>query len=127
MGFIDISEIKKKQNKEESYINMLVSRKRIEWIALNFKLSTHAQFRLVQRDTLVERNLKLSIRRSPLCWKSIEGTICIAFDLYNYIVVDDRSGEPIIATFVDTRDKKTNVWEVAMVEYKKFVAKSKGV
>ena len=62
-----------------------------------------------------------------MCWKCIEGTICIAFDLYNYIVVDDRSGEPVIATFVDTRDKKTNVWEVAMVEYKKFVAKSKGV
>lgn len=127
MKIIDLKETKRKQNKEESVINMLVSRRRIEWVACNFKLSTHAQFRFVQRDTYMERDLKSCIRRSPLCWKTIEGTICIAFDLYTYIVVDDRTGEPVIVTFVDTKEKGTNVWELAMVEYKKFVAKNKGV
>jgi hypothetical protein len=127
MEIIDLKETKRQQNQEEYYINMLVSRKRIEWIACNFKLSSHAEFRFVQRDTMVERDLKSCIRRSPLCWKTIEGTICIAFDLYNYIIVDDRTGEPIIVTFVNAKEKGVNVWETAMVEYKKFVAKGRGV
>lgn len=123
MEIIDLKEQIKQQNKDETYINILVSRKRIEWIACNFKITEHAQFRFVQRDTLVERNLKMCIRRSPLCWKQIDGTIAIAFDLYNYIVVDDSSGTPIIITFANMKDKKSNVFEKAMVEYKKFVAK----
>lgn len=126
MEIIDLKEAKKQLDTEEEYINMLVSRKRIEWIAYNFKVSTHAQYRFVQRDTVLERDLKACIRRSPLCWKTIEGTICIALDLYRYIVVDDRTGEPIVVTFVDAREKGTNVWETAMVEYKKFVSQRRG-
>lgn len=114
---------------KDEYINILVSRKRIEWIAVAHKVSNHAEFRLIQRDPIVDRNLKTWIRNSPLSWKSIKGTIYIALDLYHYIVVDDRTGEPVIVTFADARDNQvasgTNVFEMAMVEYKKFIKKSK--
>lgn len=114
---------------KDEYINILVSRKRIEWIAVAHKVSNHAEFRLIQRDTIVDRDLKTWIRNSPLSWKSIKGTIYIALDLYYYIVVDDRTGEPVVVTFADARDNQvasgTNVFEMAMVEYKKFIKKSK--
>ncbi len=116
---------------KEEYINILVSRKRIEWIACTCKVSAHAEYRFIQRDNVVDRDLKTSIRRSPLSWKSVEdGKIYIAFDLYRYIVVDDSDNTtPIIVTFADAREnpiaKGTNVFEMAMFEYKKFVKKMK--
>lgn len=131
MEIIDLKETKRQLNTDDNQINMLISRKRIEWIACNFKVSAHAQMRLIQRDTVLERDLKACIRRSPLCWKNINGTICIALDLYRYIVVDDRTGEPVVVTFADARDnpvsKGSDVWQMAMFEYKKFVAERKGV
>lgn len=132
MEIIDLKETKRNQNNEENYINMLVSRKKIEWIAFNFKVSSHAQIRFIQRDTILERDLKQCIRRSPLCWKRVDGAICIAFDLYNYIVViEDSDGNPLIKTFLDAREdrraKNLDVWQLAMMEYKKFVAERKGV
>lgn len=127
MKIIDLKEQAEKQEKEEPYINILVSRKRIEWIACNFKITEHAQFRFVQRDTEADRNLKRCIRNSPLSWKQVNGTIAIAFDLYNYIVVDDSTGEPIIITFCDTKSKGSNVFEKAVVEYKKFVAQKRDI
>jgi hypothetical protein len=116
--------------KKDEYINILVSRKKLEWIAHNHILSNHAEYRLLQRDILIDRDLKKSILNSPLAWKSIIGTIYIALDLYRYIVVDDREyGSPIVVTFADTRDnpsaKGINVFEMAVVEYKKFIKKSK--
>lgn len=116
---------------KEEYINILVSRKRIEWIACTYKVSAHAEYRFIQRDNIVDRDLKTSIRRSPLSWKSVEdGKIYIAFDLYRYIVVDDSDNTtPVIVTFADAREnplaKGTNVFEMAMFEYKKFIRKSK--
>lgn len=127
MEIVDLKETKTQQTKEDSYINMLVSRKKIEWIATNFKVSNHAELRFIQRDTTLNRDLKSCIRRSPLCWKQLDGCICIAFDLYTYIVVvisDDNI--PVIKTFLDTREdtraSDLDVWQLAMMEYKKFVA-----
>lgn len=132
MEIIDLKETKKQQNQEDNYINMLVSRRKIEWIAFNFKVSSHAEIRFIQRDTALERDLKQCIRRSPLCWKQVDGSICIAFDLYNYIVVvEDDNNVPIIKTFLDAREDKRaenlDVWQLAMMEYKKFISKRKGV
>lgn len=131
MNTINLAEIKNNQDKIETYINPLVSRKRVEWVAYNFKLSNHAEFRQIQRDTILNRDFKNCIRNSPLCWKSIEGTIYIALDLYYYIVVDDRTGEPIIVTFADAREnprgRGANVFEMAMFEYKQLIKKMKGV
>lgn len=131
MRTIDLKETKRMQKNEDTYINMLVSRKKIEWISCNFIVSAHAQMRFIQRDTILERDLKTCIRRSPLCWKNINGTISIAFDLYNYIIVDDRTSEPVIVTFADAREnpvtRGTDVWQMAMFEYKKFIAERKGV
>lgn len=130
MEIIDLNKTKTQQNKEESYINMLVSRKKIEWIATNFKVSEHAELRFIQRDTVLERDLKQCIRRSPLCWKQLDGSICIAFDLYTYIVVVvSDEGVPIIKTFLDTREdtRATNldVLQIAMMEYKKFITEKR--
>lgn len=125
METINLKEIRKEQ---EKYINMLVSRKYVVWVANNFKITEHAQFRFVQRDTVAERDLKKCILNSPLVWKNTNGTICIALDLYNYIVVDTIDGVPTIITFADTRDKgiRTKVFDKMFVEYKKFIAESKG-
>lgn len=115
---------------KEEYINILVSRKRIEWIAVRHKVSAHAEYRFIQRDTVMNRDLTYSIRKSPLNWKGVDGQIYIAFDLYRYIVVDDSDSKtPVIITFADAREnptaKGTNVFEMAMFEYKKFVKKMK--
>ncbi len=115
---------------KEEYINILVSRKRIEWIAVRHKVSAHAEYRFIQRDTVMNRDLTYSIRKSPLNWKGVDGQIYIAFDLYRYIVVDDSDSKtPVIITFADAREnptaRGTNVFEMAMFEYKKFVKKMK--
>ena len=49
-------------------INILVSRKKLEWIAHNFRVSDHAEFRMVQRDSKLNRDLRTSILNSPLAW-----------------------------------------------------------
>lgn len=131
MDILDYNDKVTRQNAGvDTYINPLVSRKRLEWIAHNHIVSNHAEYRLLQRDILVDRNLKRSILNSPLAFKSIEGTIYIALDLYYYIVIDDRGNQnPIVVTFADAREnlsaRGTNVFEMAVVEYKKFIKKSR--
>lgn len=125
MELMDLKQAIEDQEKD-NYINILVSRKRVEWIACHFTLSEHAQLRFIQRDSSLNRDLKTCIRRSPLCWKQVDGTICVALDLFSYVVVDDSSGTPVIVTFINTKDYGYNVFERAMVEYKKFVVEKRG-
>lgn len=123
MEIIDLKELKKEQKR---YINILVSRKYVVWVASNFKITEHAQFRFVQRDTQVSRDLKSCIMNSPLAWKNLNGTICIALNLYDYIVVDVLDGVPIIKTFASTKEYDSSVVDKMFVEYKRFIAESKG-
>ena len=110
--------------KQEKVKTALVSRKFIEWVAHTFEVSEHAEFRMVERDKYVNRDLRKSILNSPLAWKSIEeNRVFIALDLYNYIVVhtDREKGKPIIITFATTKDKDTTVEVKYQVDYKKYM------
>jgi len=107
---------------QEKVKTTLVSRKFIGWVAHNFEVSEHAEFRMVERDSITNRNLKTSILNSPLAWKTTtQGTTIIALDLYNYIVVALDNGKPIITTFGTTKDKGTTVEVKYQVDYKKYM------
>lgn len=102
----------------------LVKRKYIEWVAHNFEISDHADFRMVERDVVVNRDLKKSILNSPLAWKTpAPDTVAIALDLYNYVVVryDREINKPIILTFATTKDMGTTVEVKYQVDYKKYM------
>ena len=120
MEIIDLKQLKKEQ---KQYINILVSRKYVVWVASNFQITEHAQFRFVQRDKVASRDLKSCIMNSPLAWKNLNGTVCIALNLYDYIVVDVRDdGIPTVITFASTRKFGSSVVDKMFVEYKKFIA-----
>ena len=130
MEIINFKDIKKKQED----VCILVGRKKIQWIAYNFKMTEHADIRIIQRDELIDRNFKNSIRDTVLAWKNINGTISIALDLYKYIIVDikQENGKdvPYIVTFADTRDSREKDRDVVVKmfkEYKKFISKRRGV
>ena len=67
--------------------NILVGRKKVEWIANNIKLTQHAELRLLQKDKST-RSIKHRILETPLAWKTETGCIAIATDLFHYFVVN---------------------------------------
>lgn len=107
--------------------NILVGRKKVEWIANNFIMSEHAKFAQIRRDdTLSTDDLKRRILNSPLAWKTKNDCVAIALDLYNYVVVDPISnlscGKPIpvVVTFVNVKESGINVVDKFIVEYRDF-------
>jgi hypothetical protein len=65
--------------------HILISRKKLEYIAHNLVITTHARKRLQQRCK--NKNLKTLILNSPLWWRNTDGSTNIATDNYHYIVV----------------------------------------
>ena len=103
--------------------NILVGRKKVEWIAYNHKISGHAKTQMVRRDICLEFELAERILNSPLAWKTHTGCIAIALDLYNYVVVDipnEASNDKLatIVTFVNLQLYDENVIDKMLVEYK---------
>lgn len=127
---MEILELKDKE--EKPYINILVKRKLVEWIAHNYVLSDHAQIRMIQKDLNDNIALKTRILESPLQWKTNNGCICIALNLYNYIVVEpakvnEKTGEkyPYVVTFNNIKESNSNVIDRMMMTYKNFCIKGK--
>ena len=113
--------------KEERVPNILVGRKKLEWVASNFIMSEHAKFAQIRRDDTLSRSaLKKRILNSPLSWKTKNNCVAVALDLYNYVVVDPENKDdygttiPIIVTFVNVRESGINVVDKFIVEYKDF-------
>lgn len=106
-------------NNSNKDINILISRKRLEWIAHNVRVSDHAEFRMVQRDTQTQRNLCQSILNSPLAWFSSSGALIVAFNLYEYVVISVEQEIPTVITFANMTDKGGTVIEKMIVDYKK--------
>jgi hypothetical protein len=105
--------------------NILVGRKKIEWIANTYAISAHAKTRIIRRDKYSSFDLRERILRSPLAWKTSDTCIAIALDLHNYIIVDTASvidGEtrPLVVTFVNTEQYEENVIDKMLVAYKEF-------
>lgn len=114
--------------KDEKVPNILIGRKKVEWLANNFVMSEHAKFAQIRRDDSLSRSaLKKRILNSPLSWKTKNGCVAIALDLYNYIVVNtdttrDSNGKaiPVVLTFVNVKESGINVVDKFIVEYKDF-------
>ena len=90
----------------------LVARKRLEFIAYNYVMSSHARERIKERRA-VSTTIKESILKSPLAWRCPDGTLKIAFNKTEFIVVEDTTGthnNPTIITFVSL-DNRTVIDE----------------
>lgn len=110
-------------------INILVGRKKVEWIAHTYVLSQHAKTQMIRRDYFPTFELRGRIMNSPLAWKTYNNCIAIALDFYNYIVVDPTTeieGEvkPTVVTFVETTSLDENVIGKMLVTYREFCKKS---
>lgn len=103
-------------------VNILVGRKKIEWIAYNHKLSSHAEMQMLRRGA-TSYNLTGAILNSPLSWKLPDNYIAIALNLYEYIVVVDKLGvkEAIVVTYVSMKDDGYTVIDKMLTEYQKAV------
>lgn len=105
----------------KSVVNILVGRKKIEWVAHNHKISAHAKMQMVRRGAQ-EVNLKLSILNSPLAWKLQSGYIAIALNLYEYVVVGRNEEEKAtIVTYLNLNGENYTVIDKMLVEYQDII------
>lgn len=84
------------------YKHTLVSRKRIEYIAYNYELTSHAKERIKERQA-TNVTLKESILKSPLSWRCKGDIIKIALNKDEFLIVSDSTetrAHPIVITFV---------------------------
>lgn len=104
-------------------VDNLISRKRLVWIANNFELSRHAKNRLKER-TDTDRTIDDLILNSPLAWSQCRGKICIAFNMYEYIVVsldrEDKEKPATVLTFVNMEDSGDCVIDMFVNTYMKI-------
>ena len=111
-------------------VNNLMSRKKLEWIAYNYELSSHARERIKERmDTT--KTIKELIFNSPLAWKSANNMYCIAINLFEYLVValeqtDTETPIPRIVTFIDTTATGVNVVDKFIFSYVKLRNETNG-
>lgn len=108
----------------------LVGRGKVEWIAYNYQLSKHAEERMLERiKKQKKKSLKDRILNSQFAWKTYKDCICIALDLYEYIVVypslknDETNGQwiPLVVTYVDTKVENKTVVDKFLEHYYEIV------
>ena len=108
-----------------NYVNILIRRKKIEWIAHNYRFSNHAIQQTIKRDIKDDFDFKERILYSPLCWKTKDDCIAIALDLFNYIVVNadtkDEQGNNFanIVTFINTKQNDRTIIDEMLIDYKR--------
>lgn len=70
---------------------MIISRKKIEYIAHNLIITEHAMERI--RERLPKNiDIRVAILNSPFWYRNIDGTINIAIDQNKYFVVNEKNG-----------------------------------
>lgn len=105
--------------------NILVGRKKIEWIANNVKTSQHAELRLLQKDKS-KRTIKQRILESPLAWKTRDNCVAVATDLFHYFIINptrvdkDNNNYPLLVTIIDLTAQGITVVDKFMLDYKAF-------
>ncbi len=102
----------------KSIVNILVGRKKVEWIAFNHKLSEHAKMQMVRRG-LLNYSLTAAILNSPLFWKLPKGYIAIALNLYEYVVavIPEGAPEATIVTYVNLSNAGYSVIDKMLIAY----------
>lgn len=108
-----------------SVVNILVGRKKVEWIAYNHKISSHAKMQMVRRGA--EHNLVGAILNGPLAWKLPDNYIAIAINLFEYVVVATSPDEAAtIVTYINLQDDEYSVIDKMLVAYQDAIrAKAK--
>lgn len=111
----------------KSIVNVLVGRKKVEWIAYNHKISEHAKMQMVRRGML-NYNLTAAILNTPLTWKLSKGYIAIALNLYEYVVVamPEKAAPATIVTYVNLSDEDYSVIDKMLITYQDAI-REKGV
>lgn len=86
-------------------MRVLTTRKKIEWIAHNYKIATWLRADLLLKD--IDTHFREKILSTPLFWRISGERVCIAFDLFVYITVSCREGVkvPIVVGYTDTRQQ----------------------
>lgn len=111
--------------RDEEY-GILVSRKKVEYVAFTYKLSQHAQMQLIRRDRNLSMDLRERILGSMLAWKTRNECIAIALSLHEYIVVAvPKKGEnipPTVITYVNTTESGLTVVDKMFIHYKEYCA-----
>lgn len=106
-------------------VNILVGRKKVEWIAYNHKLSNHAKMQMVRRRAQIS-NLTTAILNSPLAWKLTDEYIAIALNLFEYIVVgQNEPNEATIVTYVNLNGDGYSVIDKMLITYQDAVRSKK--
>ncbi len=105
-------------NLNKSIVNVLVGRKKVEWVAYNHKISEHAKMQMVRRG-LLNYNLTAAILNTPLVWKLPKGYIAIALNLYEYVVVamSEKAGPATIVTYVNLSNEGYSVIDKMLITY----------
>ena len=110
----------------KSIVNVLVGRKKVEWVAYNHKISEHAKMQMVRKG-LLNYNLTAAILNSPLAWKLSKGYIAIALNLYEYVVVavPEKGASATIVTYVNLSDKGYSVIDKMLITYQDMIREKK--
>ena len=111
----------------KSIVNVLVGRKKVEWVAYNHKISEHAKMQMVRRG-LLNYNMTGAILNTPLTWKLSEGYIGIALNLYEYVVVaiSEKAAPATIVTYVNLSNEGYSVIDKMLITYQDMI-RAKGV
>lgn len=111
----------------KSIVNVLVGRKKVEWVAYNHNISKHAKMQMVRRG-LLNYNLTAAILNTPLTWKLAKGYIAIALNLYEYVVVaiPETATPATIVTYVNLSDAGYSVIDKMLITYQDAI-RDKGV
>lgn len=103
-------------------MHFFINRTKLDYVSYNYVVSEHAQLRMVERDFEFNRDIKKSIQNALVGWKSpVDNHIIIAFNSYNYIVVDMSKEKPVIVTFGTTKFKNTTIVEKMFIDYKELL------
>lgn len=102
----------------KSIVNVLVGRKKVEWVAYNHKISKHAKMQMVRRG-LQNYNLTAAILNTPLTWKLSKRYIAIALNLYEYVVVaiPEKEAPATIVTYINLSDTGYSVIDKMLITY----------
>lgn len=91
------------------YCGELLSRKELKIISNNYVLTKHAQQRLLERFPNI--NIKECIRNPILAYWNTDGTINIALDLFNYIVLSQKGLKFVIITFKEKSKNNITIFQ----------------
>lgn len=109
----------------DGVVNILVSRKKIEWVAHNVVLSSHAKMQMVRRGMVIT-NLTDLMLNCPLAWKEGKDYIAVALNLFEYVIVampEEQGGTPVVVTYVNLKGQSYSVIDKMLVAYQDEVRK----